>query len=463
MVALGSGTPSGNALVEAGLHAEGAEIGDPDGGGFELLSLSEAYIWNQAHLAGDPAWQATKPQLAAFLSAHGPLISDAGVCYTTTTCYDNLKLVAAVAELALLRTGLGGSGPGALLAPLTNCAWGRWQNLLPLPETQAGTRFTAAWSDSAAPGFSRTQRRIPSHTTPSPRSCSDTPSWHSVWQRHACSGSALTGSARAHRADGAGRRRLIHRAWAGAGLDGGRDDRCPFHSGRADRRCRMAWTFSRRRTARDGPVGSCLSAQWLGPSARTAPCRPAGSGQLPRNRRLRERGRIQRARPVGPARRGSRARRDPPTTAQPVPSQTQGTFLDPSHTRFATVTHGRLGSPFTAPTAISTTAVTDLVWSRPAPQCRRLALGPPLPASHLQSPAGGGGCNASARTYPLPDRAEHHLRRRRCGLRRRADGAPWQSGDPPAVWAFTPTAAGNGILLSFLRSGQSRPRVPGVV
>jgi hypothetical protein len=31
-----------------------------------------------------------------------------------------------------------------------------------------------------------------------------------------------------------------------------------------------------------------------------------------------------------------------PTAAQPVPSQTQGTFLDPSHTRFATVTHGRL-------------------------------------------------------------------------------------------------------------------------
>lgn len=94
------------ALIEDGLRAELAEVAQPDGGGFELLALSEAFAWNNAHLASMPAWMAAQPIIAAFITDHAPLVSDAGDCYSEERCYDNLKLVAAVAELSLLQTGL---------------------------------------------------------------------------------------------------------------------------------------------------------------------------------------------------------------------------------------------------------------------------------------------------------------------------------------------------------------------
>jgi hypothetical protein len=94
------------ALVEAGLRAERAEVTQPDDGGFELLALSEAFAWNQAHLANMNAWEAARATIATFITDHAPLVSDAGDCYSEERCYDNLKLVAAVAELSLLRTGL---------------------------------------------------------------------------------------------------------------------------------------------------------------------------------------------------------------------------------------------------------------------------------------------------------------------------------------------------------------------
>jgi hypothetical protein len=93
-------------LIEDGLRAELAEVTQPDGGGFELLALSEAFAWNNAHLAGVGAWMAAQPIIAAFITNHAPLVSDAGYCYSEERCYDNLKLVAAVAELSLLQTGL---------------------------------------------------------------------------------------------------------------------------------------------------------------------------------------------------------------------------------------------------------------------------------------------------------------------------------------------------------------------
>jgi hypothetical protein len=105
MVLLGVSHGDG-ALIEAGLRAELAEVAQPDGGGFELLALSEAFAWNDAHLATMGAWEAARATIAAFITDHAPLVSDAGDCYSEERCYDNLKLVAAVAELSLLQTGL---------------------------------------------------------------------------------------------------------------------------------------------------------------------------------------------------------------------------------------------------------------------------------------------------------------------------------------------------------------------
>lgn len=71
-----------------------------------MLALSEAFTWNDAHLANMGAWAPARATIAAFITDHAPLVSDAGDCYSEERCYDNLKLVAAVAELSLLQTGL---------------------------------------------------------------------------------------------------------------------------------------------------------------------------------------------------------------------------------------------------------------------------------------------------------------------------------------------------------------------
>jgi hypothetical protein len=115
MVELGQARGS-EALIDAGLRAESSEVRHPDRGGFELLDLSEAYAWNEAHLADQPAWRAARGALASFLVAHGRVISFAGPCFTAVNCYDNLKLVAALADLELLSTGLRGESRGALLS-----------------------------------------------------------------------------------------------------------------------------------------------------------------------------------------------------------------------------------------------------------------------------------------------------------------------------------------------------------
>jgi hypothetical protein len=102
-------------LIAAGLEAELSEVSHPDEGGFELLSLSDAYDYDSAKLVGNPAWTSVRARLSGFLRTHGAPISDQGLCYASPHCYTNLKLVSAVAELALLRTGLSGEGKASLL------------------------------------------------------------------------------------------------------------------------------------------------------------------------------------------------------------------------------------------------------------------------------------------------------------------------------------------------------------
>jgi hypothetical protein len=107
---------SNEALIENGLDAELSEVSHPDGGSFELLSLSAAYSYNQAELAANSEWDAARPKIARFLRDRGQSISDLGVCFTSPHCYTNLKLVSAVADLSLLRTGLRSNRRHALLS-----------------------------------------------------------------------------------------------------------------------------------------------------------------------------------------------------------------------------------------------------------------------------------------------------------------------------------------------------------
>jgi hypothetical protein len=102
-------------LVARGIQAELADAAHPDDGGFELLALSGAYSVNQRALAQDPTWLAARPRIARFLRRHKAAVSDLGLCYTNPHCYTNLKLVAAVAEISLLQTGLRSGEKDALL------------------------------------------------------------------------------------------------------------------------------------------------------------------------------------------------------------------------------------------------------------------------------------------------------------------------------------------------------------
>lgn len=104
------------ALIADGLRAEVSETVSPDDSAFELLALSDAFIWNEHNLSKNLAWQAARPAIAAFLSVHGPIVSSGTeLCNVDPGCYDNHKLVAGVAALALLATGLDGAAPTSLL------------------------------------------------------------------------------------------------------------------------------------------------------------------------------------------------------------------------------------------------------------------------------------------------------------------------------------------------------------
>ena len=450
MVALGAETPSGGALIEAGLNAELAEVADPDGGGFELLSLSEAYLWNQAHLAGDPAWEAAQPQLAAFLSAHGPLISDAGVCYTTTNCYDNLKLVAAVAELSLLRTKVAASGPAAILtAPHTL----RLGAMAKLAAAASNTGRDAV--RSGAVGF--TGAGILSDPAQNPLAY------------HALStlmlGHAVLGL-------GAGTPRLLQAALSRAaralvGLMAPDGDVSYIGRGQG-----QVWTVAATVDALSIAARLTGDAVWRGrflAGAQLAMDRleavyPRSGWGLPLVPRL--------ADPQGPVNylgidgyanaveynglalwalrdAATELAQVPPTTGQPVPSQTAGTFLDPSHTRFATVTHGHLWFAVHGTDSnltdgrygfgvVSAELRTPTGW-QPALPFRPLTYSPQV---------GGIVMRTRGRTlYPIGQSISSNP----TGVVR--VGGRWAPvagpGDPRATWVFSPTPAGDGILMSF--------------
>lgn len=95
-------------LVQDGIEAELHEANNPNNGGFEKFSLASAYIWNQTHLASDPNWQAAQGVVSSFLRASGQATVTSGgaaTCYAEQNCWDNLKLVNAYAGIELAAMG----------------------------------------------------------------------------------------------------------------------------------------------------------------------------------------------------------------------------------------------------------------------------------------------------------------------------------------------------------------------
>ena len=448
MVALGASTTPGEALVEDGLRAELAEVAHPDGGGFELLSLSEAYLWNEEHLANDPAWQAAQPALADYLSGHGAVISDAGVCYTTSTCYDNLKLVAAVADLALLRTGLGGLNAASLLAEPSALEG------LALTDLAAAADNTGV--DAVREGaVSYSGAGILSDPTENPLA------YHALstlMLGHAVA--ALGGRAPASLS-----RAFDRAARALVGLIAPDGDVAYIGRGQG-----QVWTVAATVDALSLAAASSPDATWRGrylAGAQLALHRleavyPRSGWGLPVVPRL-----AHVARPrsyVGVdgyansveynglavwALRDAAAvlARIPQTQAGAVPSQTEGAFLDPSHARFATVTHGRLWFAVHG----TDSNLSDDRYGFGLVAAERVGSAgwkPVLPARPLTSrpQVGGMAMRAGGRTlYPTgtdmsvtPGGAVHVS-----GRWRAAGGRP----GPDASWLFRPS--GEGVELAF--------------
>jgi len=450
IVALGLATPSGGGLIEDGLQAELAEAADPGGGGFELLNLAEAYVWNQAHLAGDPAWEAAQPQLASFLRGHGPLISDAGVCYTATNCYDNLKLVAAVADLALLRTQLGGSGPGTLLAAPHRL------RLSALSKLAAAARNTGR--DAVHAGAVRfSDAGILSDPAQNPLAY------------HALS-AVMLGHAVAALGAGAPfvlRAALARAARALVGLMAPDGDVSYIGRGQG-----QVWTVAATIDALSIAAELTGDPVWRGrylacaqlAMARLESVYPRSGWGLPLVPRL--------AGLQGPVNYlgidgyanaveynglALWALRDataalagiPPTTSQPIPSQTQGTFLDPSHTRFATVTHGRL---WFAVHGTDSNLADDrygfgVVSAELHTASGWLAVLPFRPLTY-RAQVGGIVMRRGRETfYPIGQSISSSS----AGVVRVTGrwAPPAGSGDPRTQWVFAPTAAGDGVRMSF--------------
>ncbi len=453
MVAAGQGGAAGGALTADGVSAELYETVRPDDGGFELLSLAEDYVWNQAHLAGDPAWQAARPALAAFLGAHGVLVSGAGVCYTTSNCYDNLKLVAAVAQLALLRTGLGGTAPGALLDTP------RIMRLAALSKLAAAARNTG--SDATHTGtIDFAGAGILSDPGQNPLAY------------HALS-TLMLGHAVA--ALGAGTPRLVLSAFsraarALAGLIAPNGDVAYIGRGQG-----QVWTVAATIDALSIAAADTGDPVWRGRYLACAqlalrrletvyPRSGWGFPVVPRladaHAPLNYLGVDGYANSVEYNGLALWALRDaaavlagiPATPAQAVPSQTQGLFVDPSHTRFATVTVGRLwfavhgtDSNFSDDRYGFGLVAAELYsgedWS------------PVLPFRPLtyRAQVGGIAMRIGARTlYPIGQR----ITATRAGTIHIEGHWTGEAGLARAAWVYRPTPRDDGVVLSFL----ARPR-----
>lgn len=110
-------------LVTSGIKAQVSQIELPDNKGFnvgfEVFGLADGYKWNQKHLADNEVWQQAQPLLQEFLKQRGALkvgeSRDGGVehCFSERTCWSNLKLVKTFAKISLEGSGVLGGATAA--------------------------------------------------------------------------------------------------------------------------------------------------------------------------------------------------------------------------------------------------------------------------------------------------------------------------------------------------------------
>lgn len=104
--------------ITQGIRISGQQLTHPNEGSFELGIMAQFYNWAQASIPTYPTWVEARPAWEQYLRARAkPKSGDAAVaCLSRPECYVNLRLVEAVGNLELLRTGLASDIPGTKLA-----------------------------------------------------------------------------------------------------------------------------------------------------------------------------------------------------------------------------------------------------------------------------------------------------------------------------------------------------------
>ncbi len=89
--------------VEQGINAELYDIKHPNHGGFEGFALADAYLWNQQNAKNNPIWNNYRDEFNLFLRRQNGFKVGSGAlnCYRNSECWNNLKLVAAYAKIEL--------------------------------------------------------------------------------------------------------------------------------------------------------------------------------------------------------------------------------------------------------------------------------------------------------------------------------------------------------------------------
>ncbi len=112
-----TGVRTGDAgLLNSGILSQVAQTKHPDSNGFnigfEVFGMSHAYKWNEENLADYPNWQSAQPRIAKFLNARSDLKvgkskgNSVEKCFTNSGCWSNLKLVKAFANISLAQSGV---------------------------------------------------------------------------------------------------------------------------------------------------------------------------------------------------------------------------------------------------------------------------------------------------------------------------------------------------------------------
>lgn len=111
-----------SSLISAGIKAELAHTNTPDNKGFnigfEVLGTASGYASNEDYLADNREWQVAAPHIQDFLKKRAGFSvgkSKGGTvekCFSNPNCYNNLKLVRAYADIELTSAGINTTNDG---------------------------------------------------------------------------------------------------------------------------------------------------------------------------------------------------------------------------------------------------------------------------------------------------------------------------------------------------------------